>query len=135
MSPTRERTLTGSVDLPYATVQIDLLTGPSIDAGSSAADVVLASWTLLTDKAGAWSIGLPVNEYVTPRGSRYRVTEVGSSTVVRRCVITKGSSPLVLASIAGTVPAPTHPGLTLSEDGDVVLGTTNGTKIGTSASQ
>ena len=129
-----ERTLIGSTDA-NSRVKIELVAGSPVEPGDSAADTVLASYEVYASKQGRWSIGLKTNESVTPAGTHYKITEYGSSTVVSTCVITAGTTPLTLETIAGTVPEPTYTVLTMAEGANVVAGTTTGTKVGTSATQ
>ncbi|MGI5245429.1 hypothetical protein [Dactylosporangium sp. CA-139066] len=129
-----ERLLTGSTD-PNAKVTVELVTGTALEPGDSAAGTVLASYTTYASKTGLWSIGLKTNESVTPAGTHYKVTEYEAVPQVRTCVITAGATAVTLDSIAGTVAEPTFSVVTMAEGGNVVAGTTTGTKVGTSATQ
>lgn len=131
----KERALKGTADA-NTTVTVELVTGPAIRPGDRPADTVLAKWTAQTSRAGAWKLTVPVNEYYTPVGTQYRVTEVASGSPVEgRCVIPAGTSELTYESIVGTVAAPTYPALTMAEGANLVAGTTTGTKIGTATTQ
>jgi hypothetical protein len=130
-----ERVLTGVTTKPHAKVLVELVTGTPVNASASAANTVLSTWTVYASAQGNWRVGLPINEQVTPGNTRYRVTEYDTSTVVSTCVVPQGTTPLVLESIAGAVAEPTFSVLTLADAANVIVGSTTGTKVGTSATQ